>query len=136
MRQSIFNDGLAARQRAIPLVTALFLVIAATQASAQQKTVQENRPSSFSIPSREDKASQLSPAAPGHDFSSALASGQKSPLVLRPDLIMPKDYKPRDTNVPDFLSLDYLEKPSPLKVDDPVDFRKTKDRKYLSEKAE
>jgi len=132
MRQSIFYGGLAARQRAIPLATALFLLFGIPAAFAQQKPDAEKGSATLSVPSAANKA-RIKPAGDNYEFGNAFSSGQNSPLVLRPELIMPKEYKPRETNIPDFLSLDYLKKPSPLKLDDPVVYRK-EDRKYLSEK--
>jgi hypothetical protein len=136
MKQSAFYDGLAARQRAIPLVTAVFLLLAAISVSAQQKIDRESKSTRLSVPSAKDEANWTKPVGPDLHFNNAVASGHQSPLVLRPDLIMPKEYKPRETNIPDFLSLDYLKKPSPLKQDDPVVYRNDKGREYLSEKTE
>ena len=124
--------GLTARQRTIlPIFAMIMLLIASIPSVAQSQDANAKKLEDVVATTKESTTN-----AAAADISSS-GSPADVPLVLRKDLIAPYSYNPDMKRVPDFLSLDHLRYPVPLRRDDlPTPDGSRDEGKYLSRTEE
>jgi hypothetical protein len=125
-------DGLTARQKIIsPIIAVIMLWIASIPSVAQSQDANAEKLKDVVATTKESTTN-----AAAADISSS-SSTADVPLVLRKDLIMPYSYNPDTKRVPDFLSLDHLRYPVPLRRDDLSTPGRSRDEgEYLSRTEE